>query len=158
MKKIKILTLCAIFALVGNLNANASTEISKIDTITTLPESRCNEHGYDWTKVIYAISQVESKGNPKAFNKNGNCAGLLQITPVLVREANQILAQRKSKTRFTMQDRFDPNKSKQMFILIQEKYNPTHNVEKAIRIWNGGPNYGIRSTQRYYEKVRSYLR
>ena len=43
-----------------------------------------------------------------------------------------------------------------MFILIQEFYNPGRDIEKAIRLWNGGPNYGIRSTQGYYNKVMKY--
>ena len=45
-----------------------------------------------------------------------------------------------------------------MFLLIQSWYNPKNNVEKAIRSWNGGVNYKVRSTQRYYEKVMRALK
>lgn len=40
-----------------------------------------------------------------------------------------------------------------MFVLIQSYYNPKNNVEKAIRMWNGGIGYSVKRTQRYYEKV-----
>ena len=43
---------------------------------------------FDWKPVMDAIIQVESKGNPKAYNPNGNCAGILQITPGLVKQCN----------------------------------------------------------------------
>ena len=49
-------------------------------------------------------------------------------------------------------------KSKEMFVVIQSYYNPKHNVERAIRMWQGGCNFNVRSTQRYYERVMSYMR
>ncbi len=114
---------------------------------------------YDWTKVINAIAQVESKGNPKAVNKNGNCVGLLQITPILVKECNNILKQKKSSKRYTLSDRRSAEKSREMFILLQEHFNKEHNVEKAIKCWNGG-FYGRawKSKNRYYRKVMRYYK
>jgi hypothetical protein len=44
-----------------------------------------------------------------------------------------------------------------MFLLIQSWYNPENNVEKAIRSWNGGVNYSVKRTQRYFEKVMNIL-
>ena len=96
---------------------------------------------YDWSKVIDAIVQVESKGNPKAHNPVGDCAGILQITPILVKECNLILQRQKSKKRYTKADRYDVQKSKEMFVLIQETHNPEHNIEKAIKCWNCGGFY-----------------
>ena len=46
-----------------------------------------------------AIIQVESKGDPKA--KSGNSVGVMQITPILVAECNNILKRKKSKKRYT---------------------------------------------------------
>ena len=109
----------------------------------------------DWSPVIAAIIQVESGGNSNA--KNGNQCGAMQITPICVKECNNILKARKSKKRYTLADRFNVQKSKEMFLLIQSHHNPENNVEHAIRSWNGGQNYTVRSTQRYYEKVMSYL-
>ena len=111
---------------------------------------------FNWTKVINAIAIVESNNNPKAIGGGGS-VGLLQITPVLVRDCNKILEKQKKSKRYNLKDRLNPEKSKEMFILIQEHYNPSHNVEKAIRLWNGGPKYSVRGTQGYYNKVRKHL-
>lgn len=52
-----------------------------------------------------------------------------------------------------MNDRLNPTKSKEMFVLFQSKYNPTKDIEKAIRMWNGGPRYSVGKTNRYYNAV-----
>lgn len=111
--------------------------------------------GVNWEPVMNAIIQVESGGHSKA--KNGNQCGAMQITPILVKECNNILKERKSKKRFTLSDRFDVKKSKEMFLLIQSYHNPKNDIEKAIRSWNGGQQYSVKKTQRYFEKVMSYL-
>ena len=106
---------------------------------------------FDWNPVMEAIILVESEGNPNAVS--GNSVGAMQITPLLVRECNNILKSRGSDKRYTLADRYNVDKSKEMFLLIQSHYNPANNVEKAIRLWNGGNNYSVRATNRYYKKV-----
>ena len=106
---------------------------------------------FDWTPVMEAIILVESEGNPNVVS--GNSVGVMQITPILVRECNNILKSRGSEKRYTLADRYDIGKSKEMFLLIQSQYNKTNNVERAIRSWNGGPKYSVRATDRYYQKV-----
>ena len=81
----------------------------------------------------------------------------MQSTPIMVADCINILKARKSKKRFSLADRFNVAKSKEMFLLIQSFHNPVNDIEKAIRSWNGGMNYSIRGTQRYFEKVMSYL-
>ena len=110
-----------------------------------------NSEQFDWTPVMEAIILVESEGNPNAVS--GNSVGAMQITPILVRECNNILKSRGSEKRYTMADRYDVEKSKEMFLLIQSQYNKTNDVEKAIRTWNGGPKYSLRATNGYYQKV-----
>ncbi|MBF1526738.1 transglycosylase SLT domain-containing protein [Segatella salivae] len=114
-----------------------------------------NANEVDWNPVINAIIHVESKGNSRA--KSGSSVGVLQITPVLVAECNQILKKRKSKKRFKLSDRFSIAKSKEMFLLIQSYHNPLNDIETAIRAWNGGIHFSIKKTQRYFEKVMSLL-
>lgn len=97
---------------------------------------------FDWNPVMDAIIQVESEGNPKAVS--GNSCGAMQITPILVRECNNILKRRKSKKRFKLSDRFNVAKSKEMFILFQSVHNPQNSIEQAIRSWNGGLRYSIK--------------
>ena len=110
---------------------------------------------YDWTRVINAVAHVESGGNPSVVNSSG-CVGLLQITKICVRQCNIWLEQDKSKKRYTYADRLDPEKSKEMFILIQKHLNPKNDIEHAIRLWKGGPHYKKASTEGYYRKVMRF--
>ncbi len=114
-----------------------------------------SENNY-WSDVMDAIIQVESNGDVKA--KNGVCAGPMQISPILVKQCNQILAEKNQKTRYTLADRFNLKKSKEMFLLIQEAFNPEKSIEQAVRAWNGGPNYSISKTNRYYNKVMAEMK
>ena len=114
-----------------------------------------NPHEY-WSNVINAIIHVESKGDVNAIS--GSYVGPMQIAPILVEECNQILSEKKSQLRYTLDDRFNIYKCKEMFILFQEKYNPTKNVEWAIRAWNGGPKFKIKSTNSYYKKVLAAMK
>ena len=91
---------------------------------------------FDWNPVIDAIIAVESEGNAKAIDYSGRSCGILQITPVLVKECNRILKILKSTKRYVLGDRFNAAKSKEMFLLYQSFYNPQNDVEKAIRSWN----------------------
>ena len=113
-------------------------------------------HGFNWNPVMEAIIQVESGGNAKAVS--GNSVGVMQITPILVKDCNAILKKQKSKKRFTLDDRYRVAKSKEMFRRIQSYHNPENSIEKAIRAWNGGPNYSVRATNRYFKKVMSNLK
>ena len=111
---------------------------------------------FNWNPVMDAIIQVESSGNPRAVS--GNSVGAMQITPILVQDCNDILKRRKSKKRFSLSDRYDVAKSKEMFLLIQSHYNPLNSIEKAIRLWNGGVNYSVRATNGYYKKVMRIMK
>ena len=113
---------------------------------------------FDWNPVIDAIIEVESEGKADAVDKGGKSCGILQITPVLVKDCNRILELRKSSKRYAMDDRFSVSKSKEMFLLYQSFYNPKNSVEVAIRSWNGGMNYTKGGTQKYYEKVMSKMK
>ena len=112
--------------------------------------------GFNWNPVMDAIIQVESEGNPNAVS--GNSVGAMQITPILVKDCNDILKKQKSKKRYTMADRYSVSKSKEMFLIIQKYYNPENNVEKGIRLWNGGIKYTLKATNRYYQKVLAQMK
>ena len=125
-------------------------------TVLAVTKGNNSSAAYDWSPVMEAIIQVESEGNASAVS--GNSVGAMQITPVLVKECNEILKSRKSDKRFTMNDRYSVEKSKEMFLLIQSQYNKTNNVEKAIRSWNGGPKYSVKATNKYFRKVMRHLK
>ena len=139
------------------------SKIAKVTVLTTVLTFEAfavqgRENGsknYDWDPLMDAIAHVESRGDSRAVS--GKSCGAMQITPILVQQCNIILKERGDKRRYTLNDRFSVKKSREMFVLIQSYYNPTNNVEKAIRIWNGGPRYKVRSTQGYYKRVmRAY--
>lgn len=115
-----------------------------------------SESEKDWKPVIEAIMQVESNGRDNA--KRGASVGVLQITPVLVAECNNILRLRKINKRYKLSDRKNRQKSIEMFLLFQSWFNPKKDVELAIRSWNGGMHYSVKRTQRYFDKVMKILR
>ena len=142
-KKVSVSLMALTFTLIasaGGGNGKSSTKTSDID----------------WNPVMDAIIQVESEGNPKAVS--GNSVGAMQITPILVKDCNDILKRQKSKKRYTMDDRYSVAKSKEMFLIIQKYYNPENSIEKAIRLWNGGVKYTTRATNRYYKKVLAQMK
>ena len=142
-KKVSVSLMALTFTLIasaGGGNVKSSTKTSDID----------------WNPVMDAIIQVESEGNPKAVS--GNSVGAMQITPILVKDCNDILKRQKSKKRYTMDDRYSVAKSKEMFLIIQKYYNPENSIEKAIRLWNGGVKYTTRATNRYYKKVLARMK
>ena len=107
--------------------------------------------GVNWNPVMDAIIQVDNA-------VSGNSVGAMQITPILVKDCNEILKKQKSKKRFTMADRYSVAKSKEMFLLIQSYYNRENSIEKAIRSWNGGVKYSVRATNKYYKKVMAKMK
>ena len=119
-------------------------------------ESPSDNSNYDWEPLMAAVIKVESNGNAKA--KHGNQVGAMQITPILVKECNQILQRRGCSKRYTLTDRYSVEKSKEMFEIYQSYHNPENDVEFAIRSWNGGPRFSKRATQRYYRKVMQHYK
>ena len=110
----------------------------------------CMAQKQDLSRLITAIATVESELNEKAVS--GDCAGYLQIRPILVKECNDILKKKNSKKRYSLNDRFSKKKSIAMFYLIQEKFNPSHNIERALWVWNAGP-YAKKRPTKYINKV-----
>jgi len=104
---------------------------------------------------IDALIYVESRGNPKAFNKIEDAAGCLQIRPIMVREVNRILEKLNSKQRFSLEDRWDCGTSKEMFYIWKNYHHSNSNNEIIARNWNGGPKgYKNPKTQKYWDKVK----
>ena len=125
-------------------------------SILTLTINAQTNESYDWSKVIDAIIKVESKGNASAKSKD--CVGILQIRPILVTDCNEYLKMKGKKKRYSLNDRLSIEKSKEMFRLYQKRYNPTNNVEKAIRLWNGGCGYSVTKTEKYFNNVMKYYK
>ncbi len=153
MQKFVRIVLCLIFSFFLRpayaAQAIESTAVEETDEIDLMDSDN------QWKPVIDALIQVESNGKSNAVK--GASVGVLQITPVLVAECNNILKKKKSKKRFRLSDRLSKKKSIEMFLLIQSWFNPKHNIELAIRSWNGGMHYSVEKTQKYFDKVMAIL-
>jgi len=100
-----------------------------------------------------AVCAVESSGNSRAIGDKGRAAGIAQIWARTVTDINRFAG-----TKYTLNDRFDPAKSKQMFTLYTEHYGKGRSVEFKARVWNGGPQGANKSaTLVYWYKIQSKL-
>jgi hypothetical protein len=108
-------------------------------------------------QLIKALINVESSNNDNAYRSGEDAAGCLQIRRTMVRDVNRILKRQNSHIRFNFEDRWDRQKSIEMFNIYCNHYNLVTPEEKA-RCWNGGPR-GLQklSTKRYWEKVKKQL-
>lgn len=107
---------------------------------------------------ISSIIQVESKGRDNAKSRDGS-AGPMQIKPVLVKDINRILSHRGEDLRFSLKDRFNREKSIQMFWIYQSFYGKQEDTyEVMARRWNGGPmGHKKKGTNKYWRKVNRHF-
>ena len=107
----------------------------------------------DYGRLITAIGTVESKLNDKTVN--GVHAGFLQISKVAVAECNRINKIKKVSKRYTLQDRFNHQKSSEIFYTIQGFYNPSGDLHYGILLWNEGCSAMKKPKRKtsYYNKV-----
>lgn len=99
----------------------------------------------DWEILIFALIWQESKGNPEA--KNDNSLGVLQITPIYVKEANNIVGY----VKYNLENRKSVEKSIEMFNIVQGKHNKEKSIDRAIKLHN--PTAG----DWYYKSVKNYF-
>jgi len=100
-----------------------------------------------------AVCHVESGGNALAIGDKGRAAGIAQIWGRTVQDINRFAG-----TKYTLNDRFDPVKSKEMFNLYVEHYAKGRSVEFKARIWNGGPQGAQKvATLSYWNKIKKHL-
>lgn len=91
----------------------------------------------NWDIMYEAICAVESENDSLAYNSSSNAAGIIQLRPIYVKDVNRIQG-----TKYTLKDRYNPKKCREMFEIYQSYYNPEKDIEKAIRIHlNGCNNY-----------------
>ena len=112
--------------------------------------------------LVSALILVESRGNDSAIGDRhivgGEAVGALQIRPVMVREVNRILKIQKSDKRFKLKDRFDREKTLEMFHIWKNFHHKDSDFEKIARNWNGGPKgYKNPRTEKYWNKVQAEL-
>ena len=102
-----------------------------------------SQKDYEWECFIKALTWVESRHNDNAVNSQSKATGQFQIMPVYVAEANRL----QSKVKYTLSDRTNYKKSREMFDIIQANKNPKKNKRLACRL-----HYG-KDCPHYYGKV-----
>lgn len=130
-----------------DLNFMSVNKEAKADTLT------------EWEIMILAIIGVESEYNAKI--KKGKSKGYLQITPIYVKEVNNIT---NNIYAFSIDDAINPYHSFKMFEIMNKEHNTEKDIDKAIRIHNpgGGRVYMAKVKKRMamikdYEKARREL-
>lgn len=101
----------------------------------------------DWEILQMAMMKTESGFDPTAVGTS-NDRGVLQITPIYVREVNRLLGE----DRYTHDDAFSVSKSIEMFNIMQSKKNPRNDMARAVSGHNpGGESVG------YPKKIRDNI-
>jgi len=117
-------------------------------------------------ELVTAIMKVESDLNASAIGDGGKAIGCGQIHKVCIDDVNRILKERKSKIRYSYEDRKSPTKSKEIMKIYLSYYGAhyEHTTGKKVdsyilsRIWNGGPNGWKKvATLAYARKVHKYI-
>ena len=108
----------------------------------------------DVERLLPALVAVESGGRADAVGDGGLAVGVLQIHPITVKDCNRILG----KDWFSLNDRFNPSRSRAMARVYFHHYGKNWTVEQAARCWNGGPSgWKKPATLNYWEKVKREL-
>lgn len=91
----------------------------------------------DTDRLIKIFEHIESRHDENA--RNGKYVGTLQISPIMVREANRINGYEK----YSLSDRNDSLMSANIFKDVMKHHNKEKSIRKAVIIWCGrdNPNY-----------------
>ncbi len=129
----------------------------QLDSLTLRYQIFDSSPGRDFIDIMNAIIQVESRGNPQAYAPGEDAVGILQIRKCMVDDVNRILKKKKQTQRYTYSDRWNEQKSYEMFDIFCNYYG-LDTAEEMARGWNGGPR-GINNpaTLSYWEKVKGEI-
>ncbi len=87
----------------------------------------------EWELTIQAITAVESNNDDTALSSSSSAAGRFQQLECYVEDCNRILGKKK----YSLADRHNPVKAREMFDIIQAHYNPERDCRKAILLHRG---------------------
>jgi len=112
----------------------------------------CHPPDYWLDELIRRLWIIESGGqlNP-CPGDDGKAIGPLQIHPAVVKDVNKFCG-----ARFSLEDRRDLAKSKEIARLYITYWMQRHREEIASRIWNGGPRgWQKKTTDEYWQKMQN---
>lgn len=87
--------------------------------------------------IARAVASYESNMDPYAVNPHSGASGLMQITPVMIKEVNNICMKLDLPNRYTWKDAFDPDKSVEIWYIVQNYHNPDYDLARACQLWFG---------------------
>lgn len=133
-------TIIGIFAIFGS--PIKPKPVVPTNPITTITETR--DSLTEWQVFIMALVEVECERNPKVKSSK-NAIGPFQITKIYVDEVNNLY-----NTNFVLEDAWDLDKALTMFEMMSDHYNPTRDIDRAIKLHNPGAGkwYGKRIKDR----------
>lgn len=137
----RLIILAALF-IVSSCNMNCYKE----KVIRKKTKKEIKQKPSKWDIFIQALIQVESEGKEDAVGTK-NDVGILQITPIFVKDVNRILGEK----RYTLSCRTDKRKSLEMFEILQNHYNPDKDIDKAIKLHNS------KASQSYRTKIMKQM-
>lgn len=142
MNKTSSILICTTILALGYVLGYGSAPKEEIIITQVQEKQPLNE----WELMQLAIIQTESSFDSLAVGKRGDW-GIIQITPIYVKEVNRILGEE----RFIHEDAFNPQKSLEMFSIMQSYYNPLNDIDLAIA------NHNPRATLAYSNRVKSNM-
>ena len=137
----------AAFAALLTVGCNNPTDSPK-ETITDIfpQETRAKDRIDTIFAMADAFAMQESRMIEYAVSPCGKYVGCLQISEIMVREANRVL----DEELYSYNDRYDAGCSYGMFKAVMEHHNPTLNIDKAVDVWNK------KAPETYRENVKNY--
>jgi hypothetical protein len=162
MKIYKNTTIVLTYAFLIHMGSYTTTNSHKNLKLSNIKIFEVEDKQSDLQDLVYALIQVESTGRDNITGDHhlgeNYAAGALQIRPVMLREVNRILILQKKSKRFKLSDRYDRQKSIEMFHIWREYHHQNSNFEKIVRSWNGGPTGYLReSTKHHWIKTQVIL-
>jgi len=106
---------------------------------------------YRWNMdyLLWAVAKVESNFDIYAVNPLSGAKGLLQITQPTIDEANRL-----SDSKYSLEDAWSPEKSIEIWQLLNKHHNPEYELDKACRLWFGsGKEVGSGRIWEDYKKL-----
>lgn len=139
-----MLFIAAFFFACGSTN---STETQMLDTTTPPPT-------LSWIDSVELMAEAfaiqESRCTTDAVSPDGLYVGCLQISKIMVREANRLLGE----DLYSYDDRYNPDYSVAMFKVVMEHRNPELSVDRAVDIWNKNcPASYRQNVHHYYDSL-----
>ena len=132
------------------------------DTIRTI-NSFDIDTTINWNHFVSAVIYIESRGVSLAYNTKEKAVGVLQIRPIMLREVNRVLRKNKVPGKYVLQDRYNRQKSIEMFDIMAEQVNQDglsqmQFFEIVARRWNGGRRGDKKkATIKYWERIKNQL-